>query len=240
MTKPYERLSQVYDSGWSDFSRQYVDWINRLLAERSIVQGRILDLACGTGTLAVELAHYGHVVRGIDISTKMIEKARAKSAGLSNISFDIQDMVQFRVDGKFNLVACTFDSINYIRRLSQVRRMLFCVASALDETGLFIFDSNTKKLYQSHSDETTKLKLGGQDFIQHCRYDSVRNEATTTFSFSDGTYEIHRQRPYHCDELSPLLISADFHIVHLFSWFDMIPYSSETAKLFCVAEKRRQ
>ena len=118
--------------------------------------------------------------------------------------------------------------------------MLFCVASALDETGLFIFDSNTKKLYQSHSNETTKLELGDQDFIQHCRYDSVRNEAITTFSFSDGTYEIHRQRPYYCDELSPLLISAGLHIVHLFSWFDMIPYSSETAKLFCVAEKRRQ
>ena len=132
MTKPYERLSQVYDSGWSDFSRRYVDWINRLLADHGIVQGRILDLACGTGTLAVELAHYGHVVRGIDISAEMIERARVKSAGLSNISFDIQDIVRFRVDGKFDLVACTYDSINYMRRLSQVHRMLLCVASALD------------------------------------------------------------------------------------------------------------
>ena len=140
----------------------------------------------------MELAHCGHVVHGIDISAEMIEKARAKSARLSNISFDIQDMVRLRVDGKFNLVACTFDSINYIRDLSQVRRMLFRVASALDETGLFIFDSNTKRLYQSHSDETTKLVLDGRAFIQNCRYDSIRNEATTTFSFSDGTCEIHR------------------------------------------------
>ncbi|MFC1905698.1 class I SAM-dependent DNA methyltransferase [Chloroflexota bacterium] len=240
MTKPYERLSQVYDFYWSDFSRKYVDWINRLLAERGIVRGKILDLACGTGDLAVELAHYDHMVHGIDISDKMIEKARVKSARLSNISFDIQDIVQFKVKEKFDLVACTFDSINYIRRLSQVRRMLFCVASALYETGLFIFDSNTKNLYRSHSNETTKLKLDGQDIIQHCMYDSIRNEAITTFSFPDGTCEIHRQRPYYYDELSPLLISAGLDIVYRASWFDMIPYAPETEKLFCIAEKRMQ
>lgn len=219
---------------------QYVGWINRLLAERGIVQGRILDLACGTGALAVELAHYGHIVHGIDISAAMIEKARMKSARFPNTSFDIQDMSRFNVEGKFDLIACTFDSINYIRRLSQVRKMLFCVTSALNETGLFIFDSNTRKLYQSHSNETTKLEFEGQDLIQHCIYDAVRNEAITTFSFPDGTYEIHRQRPYDYDELSPLLISAGLHIIYLFSWFDKISYSPGTEKLFCVAEKRRE
>jgi SAM-dependent methyltransferase len=240
VAKPYERLSQVYDSGWSNFSRQYVEWINRLLAERSIVQGRILDLACGTGTLAVELAHHGHLVHGIDVCAAMIEKAKIKSAGLSNISFEVQDMSRFNAEGKFDLIACTFDSINYLLRSSQVRRMFFGVASTLNETGLFTFDSNTRKLYQSHSNETKKLEFDGQDFIQYCRYDDVRNEAITTFSFQDGTYEIHRQRPYDYDELSSILISANLHIIDLFSWFDMTPYSSETEKLFCVAEKRRQ
>lgn len=237
MIKPYERLSEVYDSGWSDFPLQYVDWINRLLAERGITKGKILDLACGTGALAVALAHQGHMVRGVDISVEMIDRARAKSAGLSNISFDVQDMVRFRAVEKFHLVACTFDSINYLRRLSEVRRMFSGVAAALDDSGLFIFDSNTRILYQSHSNETIKRELDGQKFIQYSRYDSSRNEAITAFSFSDGTYEMHRQRPYNCDELYPLLLAAGFRIVHLFSWFDEFPYSSETAKLFCISEK---
>jgi ubiquinone/menaquinone biosynthesis C-methylase UbiE len=238
VTKPYKRLSQVYNSGWSGFSKQYVDWINALLAERGITQGRILDLACGTGTLAVELAQFGHVVHGIDISVEMIEIARSSSTGLSNISFNVQDMTRFRMDTKFDLVTCTFDSINYIRNLNQVRRMFSRIASVLEESGLFIFDSNTKKLYESHSNETVNLVLDGQAFFQHCNYDPVRNVATTTFSFSDGTCEIHRQRPYDYDELSPILIALGLHIVQLFSWFDTIPYSPETAKLFCVAEKR--
>ena len=238
MIKPYERLSKVYDFGWGDFSKQYVGLINELLKERGITQAKILDVACGTGILATELAECGHFVHGIDISSEMINVAKSKSIGLSNLSFDIQDMVRFNVNGKFDLVTCTFDSINYIRKLNDLREMLFRVASVLYEVGLFIFDSNTKQLYLSHSDETQKQELNGQSFIQHCSYDSTRNEATITFSFSDGTYEIHKQRPYDYNELEPLLYRAGLTVIHLFSWFYKMPYSSNTPKLFCVAEKR--
>jgi ubiquinone/menaquinone biosynthesis C-methylase UbiE len=235
--KPYERLSQVYDLGWGDFSIQYVSLIDRLLRERGITQANILDIACGTGILAIELAKSGHIVHGIDISPKMINAAKSKSAGLSNLSFDIQDMVRFEVDGKFDIVTCTFDSINYIRKMNDLRNMLSHVASVLNRKGLFVFDSNTKHLYLSHSNKTQKQELDCQSFLQHCRYDSTRNIATTVFSFSDGTYEIHRQRPYDYDELSPLLDREGFRVLQLSSWFESIPYSSNTPKLFCVAEK---
>jgi len=235
--KPYERLSKVYDLGWGDFSKQYVDLINELFSERGITRATILDIACGTGTLAIELAKYGHVIHGIDSSPEMIRIAKSKSIGMSNLSFDIQDMVGFNIDRKFDLVTCTFDSINYIRKLNDLLEMLFRVASVLYEGGLFIFDSNTKQLYISHSDETHQRELNGQSFIQHCSYDSTRNVATTVFSFPDGTYEIHKQRPYDYHELEPLLKRAGFHAVHLFSWFEKMPYSSNTPKLFCVAEK---
>ena len=240
MLKPYERLSQFYDVDWGEFSRQYVDLIDELLQERNLTQARILDLACGTGILAICLAEDGHVVHGIDNSPEMVSIAKSKSVGMSGLSFDVQDMVNFDVDEKFDLGTCTFDSINYIRKLRDLRKMLGRVASVLHEGGLFIFDSNTRKLYLSHSGETFKREINGQSFLQHCRYDSVHNIATTIFSFSDGTYEIHKQRPYDYDELAPLLEGAGLHVVHLFSWFEKMPYSSNTPKVFCVAEKHRQ
>jgi len=235
--KPYECLSKVYDSGWADFSKQYTGLISELFSERGITQATILDVACGTGTLAIELAQSGHIVCGIDSSPEMIRIAKSKSIKLSNLLFDVQDMTRFNVEGKFDLVTCTFDSINYIRKLNDLLEMLLRVASVLYERGLFIFDSNTKQLYLSHSDEAYKRELNGQSFIQHCSYDSTRNVATTVFSFPDGTYEIHKQRPYDYDELGPLLKHAGFQVAHLFSWFERMPYSSNTPKLFCVAEK---
>ena len=240
MLRPYKRLSKVYDLGWGDFSQQYMDLINELFSERRVTPATILDIACGTGTLAIELAKHGYVVHGIDSSPEMIGVARSKSAGLSNLSFDIQDMVQFNIEGTFDLVTCTYDSINYIRELNDLREVLFRVSSALREGGLFVFDSNTEHLYLNHSDETQERNLDGELFFEHCSYDSVHKEVTIAFSFSDGSYEIHRQRPYDYGELAPLLKDAGLKAIHLFSWFSRIPYVSNTPKLFCVAEKRNQ
>ncbi|MFC2035384.1 class I SAM-dependent DNA methyltransferase [Chloroflexota bacterium] len=238
MLRPYKRLSKVYDQGWDDFSKQYIDLIDEIFSERSVTEARILDIACGTGTLAIEFAKHGHVVHGIDSSPEMIRLARSKSAGLLNLSFDIQDMVQLNIDGKFDLVTCTYDSINYIRELSDLRKILLQVSSVLGEGGLFVFDSNTEHLYLNHLDEIQERELNGELIIQHCSYDSVHKEATTAFSFSDGSYEIHRQRPYDHNELAPLLNNASLKTIYLYSWFSRLPYSSNTPKIFCVTEKQ--
>ena len=236
MLKPYEQLSRLYDAGWGDFSIHYVSLINELLRERHITQARILDLACGTGILAVELSRFGHIVHGIDISPEMIDIAKSKAAGLPDVSFNVGDMVEFYFDGEFDLVTCTYDSVNYVRKIRDVRKLFSCISAVTNDKGLFLFDSNTKHMYLRHFDEL-QSDIHGEKFLQKCDYDTKRNLATTAFSFSDGTYEIHRQRPYSYDELHPLLNNARFRVLQLFSWFEHIPYSSDSPKFFCVAEK---
>jgi len=237
MLKSYERLSRFYDAGWGDFAIHYVSLIKELLRERYTAKAQILDLACGTGILALELARCGHTVHGIDISPEMIDIAKKKATGLPDLSFAVRDMTAFSLDSKFDMVTCTYDSINYLRLLRDVRKLLYNVASVLNDGGLFIFDSNTKYLYMKHADELTKREINGEEFIHRCKYTTRGNVAVTAFSFSDGTYEIHRQRPYSYDELHPLLNNARFRVLQLFSWFEHIPYSSDSPKFFCVAEK---
>lgn len=237
MLRPYAGLSRIYDGGWGDFSIQYVGLIEELLAERGIKRARILDIACGTGILALALAKNGHTVHGTDISREMIKAAKSKAAGLSNISFSVQDMAGFTCKNRFDMVTCTYDSINYLRNKHDVRRMLSSVAAALDEKGLFIFDSNTKYLYMEHRDELHKREINGEQFLHQCDYTVRANTAVTTFSFSDGTYEIHRQRPYGYEELQPLMEKAGLRTLHLFSWFEGLPYATNAPKFFCVAEK---
>ncbi|MFC2045377.1 class I SAM-dependent DNA methyltransferase [Chloroflexota bacterium] len=238
MARIYSHLSQVYDLGWGDFSKQYVSLINGLLEERSIARARILDLACGTGTLAIELARSGHFVQGIDISPEMIRIAKSKSPRLLKQSFKVADLTSFPVKGKFDLVTCTFDSINYLVSIDDLREAINRIAYALIPSGLFVFDSNTKRLYQSYHQETQKRSLGGQSLIQCCNYDPVSNEATVEFLFPDGNTEVHKQRPYDRKELEPIMSNAGFRILKLLSWFDGRSYSSKTEKLFCIAEKK--
>jgi hypothetical protein len=146
-------------------------------------------------------------------------------------------MVEYRVEREYDIVLCTFDSINYVLAVKDLRRMFGNVAAALKPNGFFVFDSNTKWLYRHHHDTTQERELEGKSFIQECRYDAGRNRATTRFLFPDGTFEEHTQRPYGMKELEPLITSAGLIKKDVFSWFDHRPYSSRTEKLFCVAQR---
>lgn len=235
--KIYEHLSQVYDIGWSGFAEQYVDLVNQLLGEYAITQARILDLACGTGILAISLANQGHIVRGIDISPAMVALAKSKSAEIPNVSFEVQDMTRFVAPGKSDLITCTFDSLNYVLNSDGVRAMFDRVACSLTKSGLFIFDSNTSRHYTDVGNGSRKTELGGRSLIHTWGYDSAKKEAITTFEFADGFREIHRQRPYDLLQLGPILTDVGLRAVQTWSGFDRSPYSAESPRLFCVAQK---
>ena len=238
MMRTYELLSRVYDIGWGAFAEQYSSLIGHILDERGVRRARILDIACGTGILAISLAGRRHIVHGIDISSDMVAVAKSKSVGMPDVSFEVQDMTRFLVRDEFDLVACTFDSLNYVLDIDGVEAMFSRVASALKESGLFIFDSNTHQHYINVGNGSQERELGGQSFVQKWSYDPVKREATITFAFFDGFKEIHRQRPYDLSELSSVLSGTGLRLDQAWSWFDRRPYEPRSAKLFCLAERK--
>ncbi len=235
--RPYAKLSEIYDHGWADFSRRYVALLEEIFAERSLYPHDILDLACGTGTLAVELARRGYRVHGLDISPQMIEKARKKASDLGGVTFAKGNIARFQMRDRFDVVTCTFDAVNYLTQSEDAGNMFRCAARCLRKGGLLVFDSNTRHLYLSYQAETNKQEIDGTSFTQSCRFNRRQNIATTTFEFPDGTIEVHRQRPYDYKDFGPLLSAAGLQVLQLFSWFDRSPAGSDTEKLFCLARK---
>jgi SAM-dependent methyltransferase len=73
--------------------------------------GGALELAIGTGRIALPLAARGVRVHGIDLSTDMVEQLRRKPGG-ADIPVEIGDYATTRVDGTFSLVYIVFNSIN--------------------------------------------------------------------------------------------------------------------------------
>jgi len=71
--------------------------------------GGALELAIGTGRIAVPLTARGLRVAGIDLSPDMVGQLRAKS---TDIPVEIGDMTTVRVEGTFSLVYIVFNSIN--------------------------------------------------------------------------------------------------------------------------------
>src|SRR5215472_7068200 len=72
--------------------------------------GRVLELAIGTGRVALPLAARGIAVEGVDASAAMVDQMRAKPGGEA-IPVIIGDMAQVPVDGPFRLVYLVFNTL---------------------------------------------------------------------------------------------------------------------------------
>jgi SAM-dependent methyltransferase len=106
----------------------------------------VLELGCGTGSMLKHLQD-AYEVSGLDVSSKMLSIARKK---VPRAKLFHQDMVDFQIDDRFDVIFCVFDSINHVRRFSDWKRMFGRVRGHLSPGGCFIFDINTQRKLERH------------------------------------------------------------------------------------------
>ena len=98
-----EFYAQTYDVVVSDWPGE-IDFYRGLAAEAHASGQAVLELACGTGRVAIPLAQEGGEVVGLDLSSTMLDVARDKSAGMSNVRWVQSDMRSFDLGETFGLV----------------------------------------------------------------------------------------------------------------------------------------
>jgi SAM-dependent methyltransferase len=235
---PYSKLAAHYDLGWGDFAESSQAFVSGTLSEYGVKSGRILELACGTGILAVHLARSGYEVVGTDLSPEMVAIAAEKGRYVAGVEFAVADMRDFDLVPGFDAALCMFDSLNYLLTLEDVSETLKSVSSVLQKSGVFIFDFNRSLIYSAHNGETLKRQTEAGILLMDLHYEVTRRIARTVFRFPDGDVETHIQRAYELDEIEPLLTAVRFSIKACFSDFARRPVSSATERLICVCQKR--
>lgn len=154
MAAGYTALSGIYDRWQTLHGPDFTSVIlPRLLASvaRHVPPARVhTDVACGTGTLVLELARRGWATSGSDASARMIEEARAKAAAAGVAApFDVQDMRSFILPAPAGLVTSFFDSVNHLLTLRDLKAFCSAASGALLPGGLLIFDTNTERCYRT-------------------------------------------------------------------------------------------
>jgi ubiquinone/menaquinone biosynthesis C-methylase UbiE len=98
-----EFYAQTYDVVVPDWPGE-IDFYRELAAGAQANGQAVLEVACGTGRVAIRLAQEGVEVTGLDLSPAMLDVAREKSAGLSNTRWMQGDMRSFNLGETFGLV----------------------------------------------------------------------------------------------------------------------------------------
>ena len=106
--------------------------------------GPVLDIACGTGWLAIPLARSGLAVTGVDIVPAMLERARSKAAGLP-IRWLEADCRTLDLDETFALATMTGHAFQSFLTDDDHRGLLASVHRHLKPGGLFVFDTRNTR-----------------------------------------------------------------------------------------------
>ena len=217
----YDALAGSYDGLMADGSyRRRADFIERLFRKSAIPVRTVLDLACGTGTIACLLSERGYQVTATDGSEEMLTQAMRKAAALTGQPplFLHQAMPRLRLIEPVDAAVSTLDSLNYLTREKDIRETFCRVHRWLKPGGMFIFDVNSPyKLRrmdgQMYMDETEDSVCVWRTFFSErtkvCTYqvDLFRARADGAW---DRDFEEHRERAWTEEELREYLRAAGF------------------------------
>jgi SAM-dependent methyltransferase len=227
-----DEFSKVYDRFWKDFILEIgpqIKTIDHKYLETSIGNRKILDLFCGTGRLAKILCSEGYHVTGIDKSNSMLNLAKIKLNHEinNNQAKFIQGLAEnFELDERFEIVVSTFDSINHLENLNQIKLCFSRVYQHLETKGIFLFDMNTEEVLKNWNfidlDESDDKSI---IYIMHGQYNVDETKAYTRVTGfidenKDGFYkrfdEIMYNSVFKISDILTILSDIGFHQLVLY------------------------
>ena len=213
----YESFARVYDTFMDEVPYDaWAEYLIRMLREDGISEGLVLDLGCGTGQMTKRLARAGYDMIGVDQSADMLQIAQERK-GDCDILYLMQDMRQFELYGTVRAVISTCDSLNYITDREDLLAVFRLVNNYLDPQGLFLFDMNSQRYYETLCADNTFAESRDEcSFIWENSYDPEKriNEYDLTLFLrrEDGLYEqfleTHRERAWSVEEVQEILSEA--------------------------------
>ena len=144
MTGVFDAYAAYYDLLYRD--KDYAAetrYVNRLLQRYAPGARQLLELGCGTGGHAAELATHGYDVTGVDLSPAMVRLARAKCSSLSDDNrpeFLVGDLKKIDLGRTFDAVVALFHVMSYQTSNEDLEAAFSSAARHLRPGGVLLFD----------------------------------------------------------------------------------------------------
>ncbi len=244
---PYSLLARGYDQ-----VMHYVDYeawaryVHRLIQRFLPGAWTVLELGCGTGSLALALQPMGpYRYQASDRSAAMLTVAREKAirAGIP-VVFEQADFTDYHVAEPADVVLLLFDGLNYLLEPEGVRALFRCTWYALRPGGTFIFDQSTPMNSLAHeADFDDAGETDAFRYVRRSHYDPKRRLHTTIFELEvDGQVyrERHLERAYTLAEIRTLLLEEGFRIEAAYDNFSLRPATARSERIHWVVRRPEQ
>ena len=222
----YENLAASYDRLTNDVNYEAtVDFYWEILRREGLTPRTAVDLACGTGSVALLLAQKGLQVVGVDLSEDMLCQANQKAQEQDlQVLFIQQPLQKLHLSRGVDLAVCALDSLDYITDPEDCREAIRRVYKVLNPGGCFIFDVNTPEKLRA---------MDGQVFLDedddvYCVWRGEFDEQTNICSYAMDlfqrrgdvwvrSFEEHCEYAYSAQQLIDYLCQAGFTAIEVYA-----------------------
>lgn len=253
----YDSIAGVYDNINSgiDYSK-WADFIESCFSK--YLSGKpelVLDLACGTGSMTLELAARGYDMIGADMSGEMLTEAmdKAYDKGIEGVLFLKQDMRCFELYGTVGAIVCCLDSVNYLTEDGDLEKCFKCAHNYLDPDGLFIFDVNTPYKFENVYGDNHYIFEDKNSFGDnvYCGWQNEFDSETGLCNFylsvfteeEDGRFsredEVQTERCFDKSELTACLKKSGFEVLGCFGDYDFSEPLADCERWYIVARAKK-
>jgi len=249
----YAHLSKIYDQ-WQENNDdlKWADYIEKIVlrhcaknkgdgTDNSLL---LLDLGCGTGGVAIEMAKRGYDVLGVDQSSDMLAVAKEKESA-DKVQFIQQDITRMELFGTVDIMICLLDTVNHILDEKKLTRFFSLCKKYLNPNGLLIFDIATPHYFEK--------VLGNQLFYDikenytllwqnHVDIKKSKNSSELIFFIQqdDGSYlrgeDLIKEKIYNVETIENIINTNGLNVLKKYGELSFQKPSINSKRVFFVVE----
>ena len=217
----YDSIAELYDP----WSRSVTEDVSFYVEEAKRAGSPVVELAVGTGRIAIPTAAEGIRVIGVDSSPAMLEvcRERAELAGVASLlDLRLGDLLEPPVEERVQLVTCPFRSYLHLLDDEERLRALGAARELLVPGGRLVFDvfaPGADDIEETHG-RWLEREPG---IFERADWDTDARTLTLSVRGDSGatTFTLAWLSP---NEWRLLLERAGFQVIGFFGWFDRRPY----------------
>lgn len=187
----------------------YYDLINRFDYDIPFYQSiidktgqNVLELACGTGRVAIPLAKSGAKVTGLDASAEMLDFAKVKNSDSgTEIDWIEGDMTKYDLKRKFDVLLCIHNSFCHLNTLDEIKAFFSCASMHMHDESRFVLQLFTPDLDILNRNPEEQFPL-----ISFAIPDSGKKVSITESSYYDESVQVNYLKWYFHQKDEPIFI----------------------------------